>query len=191
MNIILASRSRGKIAEYRSLMAPHQLVELPADFILPPEDGLTFVENALAKARAAHADCPSFPALGDDSGLVVPYLDGAPGVRSARFARDGATDGENNRELLDRMRNASDHNRTAYFCTALAYVGAGVTSVKIGYCYGSIAGGTRGGRGFGYEPVFEPFEDSRNRTFAEMTAEEKALISHRADACGQMLAVLR
>jgi XTP/dITP diphosphohydrolase len=146
---------------------------------LPPEDGDTFEDNALPKARAAAA-ATGGPANADDSGIEAEALGGAPGVRSARYAGPGATDEEN---LAKLMRKVPVGSGLRYVC-ALAYVdpSSAEEHVFLGTCSGRLATAARGNGGFGYDPVFLPDENGENRTMAELTDLEKDAISHRGRA---------
>jgi XTP/dITP diphosphohydrolase len=176
--LVLATRNPHKVRELSRLLAPSGLrVEpLPADVELPPEHGETFAENALPKARSA-AEATGRAAIADDSGIESVALDGAPGVRSARYAGPHATDEENLRKL---MREAPPGSSLRYVC-ALAYVdpAAGVEKLFYGGCSGRLAGEPRGSGGFGYDPVFEV---DGSRTMAELSDAEKDAISHRGRA---------
>ena len=179
MRLILASRNPHKVRELRSLLAPHELEPLPDDVELPPEDGETFAVNALGKARAA-AVATGRPAVADDSGIVAQALGGAPGVRSARFAGEDATDEENLARLL---REAPPGSELAYVCAlAFADAGGGVEHLVEGRCTGTLAAGPRGEGGFGYDPAFVPDDDATGRTMAELEPAEKDAISHRGRA---------
>ena len=135
MKLVLATRNAHKARELEALLAPHDVLALPADVRLPPETGDTFAANALDKARAA-ARATGLPAIGDDSGIEAAALGGAPGVRSARFAGEAASDEENLRQLL---REAPAGSAVAYVC-ALAYVGAdGAEQLVEGRCSGALA----------------------------------------------------
>lgn len=179
MRLILASRNPHKVRELGPLLAPHELEPLPADVELPPEDGQTFAANALGKAWAA-AVATGRPAIADDSGIAAQALGGAPGVRSARFAGEDATDEENLARLL---REAPAGSELAYVC-ALAFVDAGgeVEHLVEGRCTGTLAAEPRGAGGFGYDPAFVPDDDPTGRTMAELDPGEKAAISHRGRA---------
>jgi XTP/dITP diphosphohydrolase len=149
---------------------------------LPPEEGETFAENALAKARAARA-ATGLPAIADDSGITARALGGRPGVRSARYAGEGASDEQNLALLLEEMRGAEDR-RVAYVC-ALAYVADdGSETLVEGRCEGQLAERPRGSGGFGYDPAFVPLDTGPDdeRTMAELAPEEKHAISHRGRA---------
>lgn len=192
---MLATRSEGKLRELRPLFAAHAItvVDLRDAGIAesPVEDTLevhaTFEENALAKARHFHA-VTGRPTVADDSGLVVPALDGRPGVSSKRWS--GRTDisgpvldDENNRLLLRSLQNA--HDRSAYYVCAAAYVDDERELVCRGEVHGRITEAPRGSGGFGYDPYFLSAE--LGRTFGEVSRDEKASVSHRARAFGALL----
>jgi XTP/dITP diphosphohydrolase len=179
VRLILASRNVHKVRELGPLLAPHELEALGEDVELPSEDGDTFAANALGKARAAAA-ATARPAIADDSGIAADALGGAPGVRSARFAGDGATDRENLARLL---AEAPAGSGLAYVC-ALAYVdpASGVEHLVEGRCAGTLAAEPRGDGGFGYDPAFVPDDDATGRTMAELDPAEKDAISHRGRA---------
>ncbi len=192
MELVLATRNAHKAREFDDLLAPHDVAALPDHVVLPPETGTTFAANALDKARAAVAAL-GVPAIADDSGICAEALGGAPGVRSARFAGEHATDEENLAKLLD---NAPAGSGLAYVC-ALAYVDPdGTEHVVEGRCTGRLDPDPRGSGGFGYDPAFVPDDtvawapagaDGRPRTMAELTPEEKAAISHRGAAARALL----
>jgi len=181
VSLVLATRNPHKTCEFRRLLEPFGIsVEaLPAGIELPPETGETFAENALPKALTAAA-CTGRPAIADDSGIEAQALGGAPGVRSARFAGERASDEENLEKLV---REAPVDSGLRYVC-AIAYVdpGSGQRRLFFGDCRGTLAARRRGSRGFGYDPVFVPEEDSQHRTMAELTDLEKDTISHRGRA---------
>jgi XTP/dITP diphosphohydrolase len=186
VKLVLATRNAHKAREFAALLAPHDLLALPADVRLPPETGDTFAANALDKARTA-ARATGLDAIADDSGIEAAALGGAPGVRSARFAGEGAGDEENLRKLL---REAPAGSPVAYVC-ALAYVGAdGAEHVVEGRCGGTLAAQPRGDGGFGYDPAFLPDDVSDARTMAELEPAEKNAISHRGRAARALLAHL-
>lgn len=185
MRLVLATRNAHKAREFDALLHPHAVEPLPEEVTLPPEDGETFAENALGKARAAAAALGR-PAVADDSGIAAEALGGAPGVRSARFAGEDATDDENLQKLL---REAPAGSAVAYVC-ALAYVDPdGTEHVVEGRCSGTLAAEPRGSGGFGYDPAFVPVEHP-DRTMAELSPEEKDAISHRGRAARELLAWL-
>ena len=184
--LILATRNRGKISEFRELLGNHDIeIKSLLDFgPIPPvvEDGKTFEDNAYKKALST-ARVLGLPALADDSGLVVKALAGAPGVYSARYARDDATDEENNLKLLREMEGKSD--REAYFESAIIVaVPRGPALTYIGRCDGEIALEPAGGNGFGYDPLF--YYPPLKKTFAQMSQEEKNRVSHRGKAMSEI-----
>jgi XTP/dITP diphosphohydrolase len=185
VRLVLATRNEGKAREFSTLMAPHVVDPLPKHVELPPETGETFAENALEKARTAAAQLGR-AVIADDSGIAAEALDGAPGVRSARFAGDHATDEQNLDKL---MRDAPAGSRVAYVC-ALAYVDTdGREHVVEGRCEGTLSEDKRGSGGFGYDPAFIP-EEHADRTMAELDPDEKDAISHRGKAARALLAWL-
>lgn len=180
--IILATRNEGKVAELASLLAgvPVRLISA-ADIAGAPhveEDAETLRGNAEKKAIALYLNT-GLPALADDSGLEVDALGGRPGVHSARYAGEAASDAENRAKLLAAL-DGSD-GRSARFRTALAFVDETGTQFFDGVCEGVITTSERGTGGFGYDRIFQP-NDASGRTFAEMDNSEKNLISHRARA---------
>jgi XTP/dITP diphosphohydrolase len=181
VRLVLATRNEHKLRELSELVRPYELDPLPAGVELPPETGTTFADNALGKARAAAA-ATGRPALADDSGIEAAALGGAPGVWSARYAGEGATDEENLDKLL-REVPADGDRRVAYVC-ALAYVEpGGQQEVVHGRCEGTLAAEPRGDGGFGYDPAFVPDDyPGDDRTMAELTPVEKDAISHRGRA---------
>jgi XTP/dITP diphosphohydrolase len=181
VRLVLSTRNDHKLRELSELMRPYELDPLPDDVELPPETGTTFADNALVKARAAAA-ATGRPAVADDSGIEASALGGAPGVWSARYAREGATDDENLRKLLQEVPEDGDR-RVAYVC-ALAYVEpGGREEVVHGRCDGTLASEPRGDGGFGYDPAFVPDDyPGDTRTMAELTPGEKDAISHRGRA---------
>jgi XTP/dITP diphosphohydrolase len=185
-SLLLATRNPHKLREFERLLAPARIavIALPDDVVLPPEEGDTFADNALPKARAAAAATGQV-AIADDSGIEAAALDGRPGVRSARYAGLDATDQQNLDKL---MREAPVGSALRYVC-ALAYVDArsGLEHVVFGHCRGRLAGDARGSRGFGYDPAFLPDGDYDGRTMAELSDAEKDTISHRARAVAELL----
>jgi len=188
--LVLATRNAHKVREMQRLLDPVGIVVegLPDDVELPPEDGTTFADNALGKARAA-ALGTGRPAIADDSGIEATALDGAPGVLSARYAGPGATDEENLSKLVS---EAPADSRLRYVC-ALAYVNpeTGEERVFFGDCRGQMARERAGSNGFGYDPVFVPDATGGNRTMAELTDAEKDAISHRGHAVRALTRWLR
>lgn len=184
--LILATRNEGKISEFRELLSGFE-VEIRSlnDFGPIPaveEDGDTFEENAYKKAHFT-AKVLGFPALADDSGLVVPALGGEPGVRSARYGGDEANDLKNNLKLLKAMGGVT--NRVAVFqCVIAIAVPRGPALIYEGKCEGEITDKMKGNQGFGYDPVF--YYPSLQKTFAQMSIEEKNQVSHRGKAMAEL-----
>lgn len=190
--IVLATRNEGKAAELTALLRRLPRVESLARYphvALPPETGATYRENAIAKAMAVY-DALKVAALGDDSGLEVDALGGAPGLHSARFAGPGAADAANNEKLLRALAGVPASRRTARFRCVLALVeGAGAPLVVEGVCGGSILEAPRGAAGFGYDPLFLPYGETLS--FAELPPDRKNRISHRALAARALEEELR
>jgi XTP/dITP diphosphohydrolase len=177
--LLLATRNEHKRREFARLLPGMEVDALPDEVVLPPEDGDTFEQNALGKARAA-ASATGRPSIADDSGIESTALDGAPGVRSARYAGEHATDEQNLAKLL---HEAPAGSPLAYVC-ALAYVDpvVGVERVFEGRCSGRLDEVPRGERGFGYDPAFLPEEEPGGITMAQLSDERKDAISHRGRA---------
>lgn len=182
MRVVVSTRNEHKLRELGEILTGFELVPLPDSVDLPPEDGETFAENALIKARAAYA-ATGLPALADDSGIEARALGGRPGVRSARYAGEDASDEENLQRLIDELRDQSDRS-VAYVC-ALAYIDPdGEERVVHGRCEGVFIDEPRGDGGFGYDPAFVPADTGPGdeRTMAELSPDEKHAISHRGRA---------
>ena len=183
--LVLGSRNRKKLGELAELLEPHGLVlKTLADFpdsIEVEETGETFAENARLKAVTQAKHLGQW-VLGEDSGLSVDALGGAPGVRSARFSDPGATDDRNNALLLEKLQSVPLDKRTAYYsCHAtLSDPTGNVRAESENYCRGRILNSAAGSGGFGYDPLFIP--EGQTLTFGEMTATQKARHSHRARA---------
>jgi XTP/dITP diphosphohydrolase len=176
--LVLATRNPHKLREFARLLEPAGIAiePLPDGIELPPESGETFADNALPKARSAAA-AAGVPAIGDDSGIEAQALGGAPGVRSARYGGEGASDADNLAKLLTEVPAGSE---LRYVC-ALAYVDPVTGEARLfeGECRGLMAAAPRGSGGFGYDPVFL-LEDGR--TMAELSDAEKDAVSHRGRA---------
>lgn len=184
MEIVVASRNSAKIAELTKLLSHLEIKVLSLeDFPDIPEvveDGATYEENATKKARAV-AKATGKMALADDSGIEVDALRGVPGIKSARFGGEDLTDHEKNMKLLKMLEEVPDDERGATFQCRVAIAGPGKTlKILEGMCRGGISREPRGGRGFGYDPIFTPVE--YNQTFAELSPEVKNKISHRGRA---------
>jgi len=208
MKIILATRNKGKSCEIRSILGEvgdYEILSL-LDFTDVPEideDRLSFAGNAIKKASVI-AKLKGIPTLADDSGLEVDALNGAPGIRSARFAGDNASDEENNRKLLELLQDVPKEKRSARFQCAMAFVhpsaeNSGQSSiytdlqpcwieVTTGSCEGMIIFEPRGNNGFGYDAIF--YVPSLGKTFAELPRDEKNKISHRRIALEKMIQLL-
>lgn len=200
MSLLIATTNRGKIAELRELFA-----DLPVELLTltdvtpgrPPveETGDTFLDNALLKARAAVADSPApMVTIAEDSGLEVDALGGRPGVRSARFAGESATDAENIAALLTALERVEDDQRQARFRCVMVMIdpwSSGDPVVVEGRCEGSIRRTQLGSGGFGYDPLFVLSDPSaKGQTMAELDAAEKNRLSHRAQAVSKLRPVL-
>ena len=184
--LVLATRNEGKTEEIRALLSdfPVDIKNLTDFGPTPPieEDGETFEDNAVKKARFI-AKILGFPALADDSGLMVEALGNGPGVRSARYAGEEATDADNNAKLLRELENVENRN-AAFSCVIAIAVPWGPALIYEGRCEGSITNELLGTRGFGYDPVF--YYPPLQKTFAQLTTEEKNQVSHRGQALGQL-----
>jgi len=184
--VVVATRNEHKLRELSELLGDLRLEPLPDEVELPPEDGDSFAANALTKARAAHT-ATGRPAIADDSGIEAAALSGGPGVHSARYAGEDASDEENLAKLL---HDVGGDRQVAYVCV-LAYInGAGEEGVFEGRCEGLLAEHPRGSSGFGYDPAFLPNEISDGRTMAELSSPEKNAISHRGRAARMLAAHL-
>lgn len=187
MKLIIASNNKHKIFEIKKMLGGKfaeilSLAEAKIDHETV-EDGETFIENALKKAREI-AEISGCAALADDSGICVDALGGAPGVYSARFSGVHGNDEDNNKLLLEKLRGRAD--RGAHYTCAMALVFPDGREISAeGYMYGDITEAPRGNAGFGYDPLFVPTGETR--TVAEMTNDEKNAISHRAKALNELL----
>jgi XTP/dITP diphosphohydrolase len=187
VKLVLASRNPHKVREFRALLEGVEVVALPDEVQLPPETGETFEANALPKARAA-AHATGRVAFADDSGIEAAALGGAPGVRSARFAGERASDADNLAKLI---AEAPPGSPLAYVCViALIDPVTGDERTFEGRCTGTMAPTPRGTGGFGYDPVFVP-DGGDGRTMAELSQAEKDAISHRGRAARALLEHLR
>ncbi|HEX7232969.1 MAG TPA: XTP/dITP diphosphatase [Candidatus Binatia bacterium] len=196
MELLVATTNAGKFREVSAFLKdlPLKIISL-ADLFDPPavnEDGATFEENAVKKARAM-AEYSGLLTLADDSGLEVDALDGAPGIYSARYAGAECDDDKNNEKLLSKLRNVSEEQRTARFVCALALCSPGSKRIPDWIvretCEGRIAFSLRGKHGFGYDPLF--FYPPMNKTFGEIQRDTKATVSHRGKALNRVAVELR
>jgi XTP/dITP diphosphohydrolase len=196
IRLVLATKNPGKARDMQHLLGDaFALVSLPADAPEVDETGLSFEDNAVLKARAAAA-LLGLPAIGDDSGLEVEVLGGAPGVRSARYAADEvapgterhAVDAANNAKLLAALAGVPRERRAARFRSSLAFVDGATVLTASGACPGEILEAARGQGGFGYDPLF--FSPELGMTFAEADLAAKARVSHRARAAAALVPVV-
>lgn len=185
MDLLIATSNGHKVREIRSLLKPlhrfdfYSLLDFPS-YVPPEESGKTFEENATIKALHA-AKMLNKLTIADDSGLVVPALNGAPGVYSARYAKVGATDKENRKKLLQEMERLEGIERSAFFeCCIVLATPEGVKKTVQGICEGVIIKEERGSHGFGYDPLF--LKHDYNQTFGELGEDLKNQVSHRAKA---------
>ena len=190
--ILLATGNQGKVKEIRDLLDGLRveivsLASFPA-ITEPEETGDTFEANALLKADYYHQQT-GLTAIADDSGLVVDALDGRPGVYSARYGGPNANDTDRYRKLLDELNEVPDDKRSARFVCVAAIVGDGIRQTFFGAAEGHILHTPRGQGGFGYDPVF--YYPELDKTFAELTREEKSVVSHRGHAFAQLVEFLR
>jgi XTP/dITP diphosphohydrolase len=191
--IVLATANAGKVREFQQPLGRCGLTVVPQsqfNIVGVAETGLTFVENAILKARHA-ARYSGLPAIADDSGLEVDCLDGAPGIHSARFAGDNASDTQNNQRLLRLLQDVAEDERTARFQCLLVFLRNDRDPTPI-ICQGTWEGrlllAPRGDQGFGYDPLF--YLPELGCTAAELPAEEKNRISHRGQAMAMLLRAL-
>jgi XTP/dITP diphosphohydrolase len=191
--VVLATGNKGKVREFSELLAGRDITIVPqSDFAVPDADetGLTFVENAILKARNA-ATHTGLPAIADDSGLEVDYLNGAPGIYSARYAGPDVGSAANNKKLLAALAGASPEQRSARFQCVLVYLRHADDPTPIicqGTWHGRILNAAQGDAGFGYDPLF--FVPDEGCSAAELAAERKNELSHRGQALRCLLAAL-
>ena len=192
VKIVVASGNAGKVKELTELLNGLDIEVLSLkdfrDIGEIEEDGTTFTENAIKKARTVTA-ATGLIAMADDSGLEVDYLEGAPGIYSARFAGEARDDLQNNMKLLSLLKDLPDDKRTARFrCVIAVSTPWGETHTAEGACYGIVGREIRGDKGFGYDPLF--YLPEYGKTFAELESETKNRISHRGKALAQAKGVL-
>jgi XTP/dITP diphosphohydrolase len=181
--VILSTRNRHKLQEMAAMLPGVDLRPLPEEVELPPETGESFEANALIKARAAH-QATGEVTIADDSGIEAADLGGAPGIYSARYAGEGASDEANLEKLLREVDDAAGGRRAAYVCAIALIDGDGHEYVFEARCEGTLLRQGRGSGGFGYDPAFVPDETGPHdqRTFSELSPGEKHAISHRGKA---------
>lgn len=189
MRVVLATGNADKVGEIAALLDGVQVSGAPEGFDVD-ETGSTLLQNAYLKASELRRATPDDAmVVADDSGLFVHALGGRPGVFSSRYAGPNATYEDNCRRLLEELDGAGD--RSACFATVLVGLGGdGTILVAEGSCPGTITVAPRGDQGFGYDPVFQPVEDGRGRTMAQMTRNEKGAISHRGRAIRRLVALI-
>jgi XTP/dITP diphosphohydrolase len=198
MKIVLASGNAGKLGEMRAILDGSGLADLDVELVAQSalgiadaeETGTTFIENALLKARHA-ARASGLPALGDDSGICVDALDGAPGLLSARYAGEHGNSAANIAKLLDALRDVPDAQRTAHFhCSIvlLRHADDPAPLIAEGRWHGTILRAPRGDNGFGYDPVF--FDSTFGKSAAELDAATKNRVSHRGLALARLRELL-
>lgn len=192
MDLVLATRNQGKINEMRPMLEVlglNLINQADTDIPSPVEDGATFVENALIKARAV-ALATGLPSIADDGGLVVPTLGGAPGIISARYAGPDATDAQNNQKLLSALADQSDRSAHFFCCMVfLKHADDPTPLIASGQWQGEILKEPRGQGGFGYDPLF--WAPDQGRSAAELAKETKNKISHRGNACAALLQLMQ
>ena len=190
--MILATRNRHKLGEMADLLPSLDLQLLPSELESPREDGDSFVANALIKARAAHR-ATGEAVIADDSGIAAEDLGGEPGIYSARYAGEGASDEENLAKLLREVDAAGGNRRAAYICALVLIDATGEEHVFEARCEGRLLAAGRGEGGFGYDPAFVPDDTGPDdeRTFSELSAAEKHEISHRGCAARMLAEHLR
>ena len=190
IELVIASTNIHKIREFRAMLKPVSRFDLLSlcdfpEYVPPEETGQTFEENAILKAVHA-ANTLHRWVIADDSGLVVPALNGAPGIYSARYAGQNATDLDNRKKLLEQLQHLLDEDRNAFYecCIAIASP-SGIKKCTRGTCEGTLLVRERGGSGFGYDPLF--VKHGYNKSFAELEESTKNKISHRRKALDKIL----
>lgn len=193
MEIVIASKNLHKIREIKAILKPQypfdflSLLDFP-DYPSPEETGATFEENAFIKATHATKALKRW-VIADDSGLVVPALGDAPGVKSARYAGKGSSDKENREKLIKALDPIPESERTGYYVCALALASPNGIQMQVkGLCEGCLILNPRGSQGFGYDPIFLKYD--YNKTFAEIDEETKNKISHRRKALDKLAPIL-
>lgn len=187
--VVVATRSEHKLRELAELLAELRMEPLSVEVNLPPEDGDSFAANALIKARAAHR-ATGRASIADDSGIEAAALGGQPGIRSARYAGEAASDEQNLDKLLREVGAAGEDRRVAYVCVLVYINASGEEGFFEGRCEGRLAERPRGSGGFGYDPAFIPDDLPDERTMAELAPEQKNAISHRGRAAALLAAHL-
>jgi len=192
--IVLGSNNKGKVREFGEMLSTLNMEVIPqATFNIEDADetGLTFVENAIIKARHASA-IAGLPAIADDSGLEVDFLNGAPGIYSARYSGEGATDEKNLLKLLDALKDVPEEKRTARFQCLLVYMRHAEDPTPLicqGTWEGIITTEPQGENGFGYDPIF--YVPTHNCSSEQLNSDEKNVLSHRGQALKKLLTALK
>lgn len=185
--IVLATSNKNKVKEIEYILNGVQILEMPKEIGEIEENGKTFFDNALIKAKQVY-QYTKVPTMADDSGLCINSLDGKPGIYSARYGGENLSYNEKITLLLEELKNKKD--RTAYFTTAIILILNDEYYIEVeGRINGTIIENPKGSNGFGYDPIFIP--DGYNKTFAEMTKEEKNNISHRSIAINKLKEILK
>ena len=191
MDLVLATRNQGKVEEMRPMLASvgfNLINQTDTDIPSAVEDGATFVENALIKARSV-AKATGLPSIADDSGLVVQALHGAPGIYSARYAGEDASDADNNQRLLEALSEQSD--RRAFFFCCMVFLRSAedpTPLIATAQWHGEILQAPRGDGGFGYDPLF--WLPEHKQSAAQLPKSTKNRISHRGQACAKLVEAL-
>jgi XTP/dITP diphosphohydrolase len=182
MKIILASSNKGKVREIKEILKDFEIIpytDLIEKFEIE-ENGKSFKENAIIKAKAVADKLPGFIVMADDSGISVPALGGVPGIYSARFAGDGASDRDNLNKLIDELKKMSIKKTTAFYTAAIALITPYGVFTTHGFMHGNVINEARGNKGFGYDPMFIP--KGFDKTLGELDEKIKQKISHRYKA---------
>ena len=191
MKIIIASSNKGKIKEIKKILKNYEIIPY-TDLIKPfeiEENGKSFKENAIIKAKAVSEKLPGYIVISDDSGISVPALGGAPGIYSARFAGEGASDRDNLNKLINELKKRKIKKTPAFYTAAIAIATPYGIFTTHGFMYGEVIDETRGNKGFGYDPMFIP--TGFDKTLGELDDDIKQKISHRSKALKLAKTVLK
>jgi XTP/dITP diphosphohydrolase len=191
MKIVLASSNKGKIKEIKEILKDFEIIAY-TDLIKPleiEENGKTFKENAVIKAKAIQEQLPGYIVLSDDSGISVPALGGTPGIYSARFAGSNASDKDNLKKLINELKNRNIKKTPAFYTAAIALSSPYGIFTTHGFMYGNVIDEARGDKGFGYDPMFIP--KGFDKTLGELNEKIKQKISHRTKALKLMEIILK
>ncbi len=191
MKIIIASSNKGKIKEIKKILKNYEIIPY-TDLIKPfeiEENGKSFKENAIIKAKAVSEKLPGYIVISDDSGISVPALGGAPGIYSARFAGEGASDRDNLNKLINELKKRKIKKTPAFYTAAIAIATPYGIFTTHGFMYGEVIDEARGNKGFGYDPMFIP--TGFDKTLGELDDDIKQKISHRSKALKLAKTVLK